>query len=134
MYQGFRLAKSSGVYRNDCTVKSLAEVTGLDYFVVFERLRLAGRTNNSAFAIDWWLKSMNWKAMGFAFEKRACLQSKGKFLCWNATHAWATVDGILVDSWKHNPKPKAVFLVVPTEVIDPNLAKAKALAEVFYGD
>jgi len=125
------------MYRNDCVVRALVEVTGLEYWLVKEVLRLEGRRNdNTGFNVHGWLKKYKGEVLGFSFIKTD-LRPEGKFFCYNKGHAWAVVNGILCDQVPGGRRHLECYLVIRNpdgDDTEPLMAKARQRARIYMED
>ncbi len=122
-------------YSNDCTVRALASVTEIDYFTVFECLRLYGRRPDSGFDIQGFFLDHDCCVLRHKFVWRR-LRLDGVFLCWNKGHVWAIRDGILLDSRSGSLRATMIFEVLPNgpDGTEAKLLVAEQRAKAMYSD
>jgi hypothetical protein len=109
--------------RNDCTVRSLAIVTGLSYDLAFDVLKGAGRKNNGNFDLEKYLREhskgsfkcqkqgrllapVRWKRISdFLAEHH-----NGRYIIATAKHVAAVVDGVMHDDMPtHHIQDRPVY-------------------------
>lgn len=95
----------------DCTVRALAISTGIKYYVAHNIARDAGRKNRRGFYVPEIIKEA--KKNGLQFYK--CVRSsltiqkflkkypKGRFYCRRSGHAFAVIDGVILDTTPNTP-------------------------------
>lgn len=99
--------------KRDCTVASMAIVTGVSYDSVYQTLALVGRKPNQGFESDVWLKKVRGRAFGGRFRAVpvttrspvdgskvpltpstfGLLHPKGRYLLETSAHVWAYCEG-----------------------------------------
>jgi len=99
--------------KNDCTVRTVAVVLGLDYDVAYDLLKDAGRTSSRGFQFSAWIGAQPWaRKMSFpavAGERRMnparfVLQFPvGRYVCKVAKHVFAVCNGVVFDEAENSP-------------------------------
>jgi len=95
----------------DCTVRALAISAGIKYYIAHHIARDAGRKNRRGFYVPKIIKEA--KKNGLQFYK--CVRSsitiqkflkkypKGRFYCRRSGHAFAVIDGVILDTTPNTP-------------------------------
>lgn len=105
----------------DCTVRSLAIVTGVDYDTCYDLLAKSGRKPCHGFDIDDWLRAKRGRVLGgrfkavdiYPFYVGAHLTPgtfsdyypKGRFLLSTERHVWVVLDSVHHDLWRVKEQP-----------------------------
>lgn len=99
--QHFMTARNNrpeGGQRNDCTVRALATACDVDYYVVLQTLRAAGRRDNAGFHVKKWLEANDDMAFGCLFTRVTNYGGLGVYVAMNQGHIVAWIDGVKYDA------------------------------------
>ena len=98
----------------DCTIRALALSAGIEYSTAHRIGRDAGRKRRCGFFPDRLLKQAEQSDIKYSklpdsqvtIEEFIRTHSKGSFYCRRSGHAFAVVDGIILDNVRNTPRQK----------------------------